>query len=75
MAIVKTIHCASGATVHIDDSCCRGVSEEEMARRWAQVDRVIWQINYNHARRMAEAAAREAAEKAGEAQSESAPRL
>ena len=53
MAIVKTIMSGT-AVVHIDDSCCAGVSKEEMARRWAEVDRVIWQINQNHARRMAE---------------------
>lgn len=56
MAIVKTIMSGT-AVVHIDDSCCAGVSKEEMARRWAEVDRVIWQINQNHARRMAEAEA------------------
>lgn len=56
MAIVKTI-ISGTAVVHIDDSCCAGVSAEEMARRWAEVDRVIWQINQNHARRMAEAEA------------------
>jgi len=54
MAIVKTI-ISGTAVVHIDDSCCAGVSAEEMARRRAEVDRVIWQINANHARRMAEA--------------------
>lgn len=60
MAIVKTIMSGT-AVVHIDDSCCADVSKEEMARRWAEVDRVIWQINQNHARRMAEAeAARQA---------------
>jgi len=53
MAIVKTI-ISGTAVVHIDDSCCTGVSKEEMARRWAEVDRVIWKINQNHARRMAE---------------------
>lgn len=53
MAIVKTIMSGT-AVVHIDDSCCAGVSKEEMARRWAEVDRVIWQINQNHARREAE---------------------
>ncbi|MBE5774426.1 MAG: hypothetical protein E7337_10910 [Clostridiales bacterium] len=56
MAIVKTI-ISGTAVVHIDDSCCAGVSKEEMERRWAEVDRVIWQINQNHARRMAEAEA------------------
>lgn len=56
MAIVKTI-ISGTAVVNIDDSCCTGVSAEEMARRRAEVDRVIWQINQNHARRMAEAEA------------------
>ena len=37
------------AVVHIDDSCCAGISAEEMARRLAEVDRVIWQINREHA--------------------------
>ena len=50
MAIVKTI--ASGAAVvRIDDSCCRGLSPEEAARRRAEVDRVIWQINRDAAGR------------------------
>ena len=50
MAIVRTI--ASGAAVvRIDDSCCRGLSAEEAARRWAEVDRVICQINRAHAAR------------------------
>lgn len=53
MAIVKTITSGT-AVVHIDDSCCTGLSQEEIDRRWAEVDRVIWQINQNHARRMAE---------------------
>lgn len=53
MAIVKTI-ISGTAIVDIDDSCCAGVSKEEMDRRWAEVDRVIWMINRNHARRMAE---------------------
>lgn len=64
MAIVKTIKASNGAIVQIDDSCCTGLSKEEIARRWAEVDRVIYQINLNHARRMAEAAAKEAAAKA-----------
>ena len=54
MAIVKTIMSGT-AVVDIDDSCCSGLSEEEIARRWAEVDRVILQINRNHQRRMAEA--------------------
>lgn len=55
MAIVKTI--VSGtAVVHIDDSCCAGLSREEEERRWAEVDRAIWLINRNHARREAEGA-------------------
>ncbi len=53
MAIVKTI-ISGTAVVHIDDGCCAGVSSEEMARRWAEVDRVIWQINRDYARRQAE---------------------
>lgn len=56
MAIVKTI-ISGTAVVQIDDSCCSGLSQEELERRWAEVDRVIWQINRNHARRMAEAGA------------------
>lgn len=48
MAIVKTITSGT-AVVHIDDSCCAGISAEEMARRLAEVDRVIWQINREHA--------------------------
>lgn len=57
MAIVKTI-ISGTAVVHIDDSCCAGLSQEELERRRAEVDRVIWQINRNHARRMAEAEGR-----------------
>lgn len=53
MAIVKTI-ISGTAVVHIDDSCCTGLSRQELERRRAEVDRVIWQINRNHARRMAE---------------------
>ena len=52
MAIVKTITSGT-ATVHIDDSCCTGLSPEEIARRWAEVDRVIQRINYKHAARVA----------------------
>jgi len=52
MAIVKTITSGT-ATVHIDDSCCRGLSPEESARRWAEVDRAIQRINHNHAARVA----------------------
>ena len=52
MAIVKTV-ISGTATVHIDDSCCTGLSPEESARRWAEVDRVIQRINYNHAARVA----------------------
>lgn len=54
MAIVKTIMSGT-AVVNIDDSCCRGVSAEEMERRWAEVDRAIWAINRNHQKRMTEA--------------------
>ena len=50
MAIVKTI-ISGTAVVHIDDSCCAGLSREEMDRRWAEVDRVIWQINRDAAER------------------------
>lgn len=54
MAIVKTI--VSGtAVVHIDDSCCTGLTPEELARRRAEVDRAIWNINIASARRLAEA--------------------
>ena len=47
MAIVKTITSGT-ATVRIDDSCCAGLSREEIDRRWAEVDRVIWRINAKH---------------------------
>ena len=53
MAIVKTIKSGT-AVVHIDDSCCAGITPAESARRWAAVDRVIWRINQNAARRQAE---------------------
>lgn len=53
MAIVKTIMSGT-AVVHIDDSCCAGLSAEEIARRWAEVDRVIWRINRNYLRQKAE---------------------
>lgn len=56
MAIVKTI-LSGTAVVNIDDSCCRGLSAEEIARRRAEVDRQIWNINLANARRMAEAQA------------------
>ena len=58
MAIVKTIK-RGGATVHIDDSCCAGLSPEEIERRRAQVDRVIWQILRNSAKAAAFAATKE----------------
>lgn len=58
MAIVKTIKASNGATVHIDDSCCTGLSPEELRRRCAEIDRAIWQININYALRQAEAAGR-----------------
>lgn len=51
MAIVKTIKSGT-ATVHIDDSCCAGLTREELERRRAEVDRAIWRINADHARRM-----------------------
>ena len=50
--------------VHIDDSCCANVPPEEMARRWAEVDRAIWMINRNHAMRMREKELQAQAEKA-----------
>ena len=44
MAIVREI--ASGtAVVKIDDSCCRDITQEEAARRWAEVERVILMID------------------------------
>lgn len=52
MAIVKTV-ISGTATVHIDDSCCTGLSPEEIARRWVEVDRAIQRINHNHAARVA----------------------
>ena len=52
MAIVKT-STRGAATVHIDDSCCAGLSPEEIARRWSEVDRAIQRINCNHAARIA----------------------
>jgi len=53
MAIVKTIKARNGAIVHIDDSCCTGLSAEELDRRWAEVDRAIWRININEAKKKA----------------------
>ena len=44
MAVVREMRCDS-ATVRIDDSCCRGISPEEAARRWAEVERVILEID------------------------------
>lgn len=58
MAIVKTIK-RGGATVHIDDSCCAGLSTEEIERRRAQVDRIIWQILRNSAKAATFAATKE----------------
>jgi len=57
MAIVKTI-ISGTAVVQIDDSCYAGLSRAEQERRWAEVDRAIWSVNRNHARRMAEAEGR-----------------
>ena len=51
MAIVRTIQSGT-ATVRIDDRCCSGLSPEETARRWAEVDREIMRINRAHAARM-----------------------
>ena len=62
MAIVKTIK-SGGAVVHIDDSCCAGLSAEEVARRWAEVDRAIWRINQNYQRLKAEESEREEAQR------------
>lgn len=53
MAIVKTIKARNGAIVHIDDACCTGLSAEEIARRRAEVDRAIWRININEAKKKA----------------------
>lgn len=58
MAIVKTIK-RGGATVHIDDSCCASLSPEEIERRRAQVDRIIWQILRNNAKAATVAATKE----------------
>lgn len=44
MAVVKVIQSGT-ATVKIDDSCCRGLSPEEAAARWAEVERVILRID------------------------------
>jgi len=57
MAIVKTITARNGATVAIDDSCCAGLSAEELTRRRAEIDRAIWRINVNEAKKKADEAA------------------
>jgi len=44
MGIIRTINSGS-AVIKIDDGCCAGLSAEERARRWAEVDRAIWRIN------------------------------
>lgn len=44
MAIAKEIK-VGAATVTIDDSCCRGLSQAELAARWAEVRRAILQID------------------------------
>lgn len=44
VAIIRTITSGS-AEVRIDDSCLRGVSAEEIARRQAELDRLIHRIN------------------------------
>lgn len=49
MAIVKEIKSGT-ATVRIDDSCCRGITPEEAALRWAEVDRAIRMIDENQRR-------------------------
>lgn len=45
MAIVKTIHCANGGTVLIDDDCYAGISQEEKERRRAEISRAILSID------------------------------
>ena len=47
MAIVKEIQTGT-AVVKIDDSCCRDLSRDELARRWSIVDREIMRINRAH---------------------------
>ena len=37
---------AAGATVRIDDACCRDITPEERARRLAEVRRVMTMIEY-----------------------------
>ena len=58
MAVAMTIH-SGGAVIEIDDSCCAGLSPEEVARRRAQVDRIIWQILRNSAKAATVAATKE----------------
>ena len=45
MAIVKTIRCANGGTVLIDDACCAGLSAEELERRRVAISRAILDID------------------------------
>lgn len=45
MAIVKTIRCANGGTVLIDDDCCSGLSAEELERRRLAISRAILEID------------------------------
>lgn len=46
MAIVRE-KLSGSAVVKIDDSCCRGITAEEAARRWAEVGRAILTIDRN----------------------------
>lgn len=45
MAIVAEFKCANGARVQIADDCYRGISAEELERRWAAVGREILRID------------------------------
>ena len=45
MAIVKTIRCANGGTVLIDDDCCRNLSAGELERRRRAISRAILEID------------------------------
>lgn len=42
---IVTIVKSGSAVVRIDDSCCRGLSAEEVKRRWDAVDSAIYRIN------------------------------
>ena len=45
MAIVKTIRCANGGTVLIDDDCCVNLSAVELERRRRAISRAILAID------------------------------